>query len=152
MAEVSASVVINAPPESVFAFVDDPYNQVRVTPAITGVADVQQKPDGGKRLLYGYRVFGLVLTGALETTTYEPAARVVFEMTGDIAGEIRWEFEPLDGDRTRFTYAATYDFSWLPLRPVLLPLVRWFNERELQQTVENVRAAVERAEVLDRSN
>jgi carbon monoxide dehydrogenase subunit G len=143
MVEVSESVVVHAPRESVFEFVDRPDNQVAVTPALTGVADVQSKPDGGKRLLYGYRVFGIVFTGALETTTYDPPERIVFEMTGDIEGKIRWTIESLPDDRTRFTYAADYDLSWLPLYSFLLPLLRWYNRRELRQAVENIREAVE---------
>ncbi|MFB6177846.1 MAG: SRPBCC family protein [Halobaculum sp.] len=143
MVEVSESVVVHAPREAVFAFVDRPDNQVAVTPALTGVADVQSKPDGGKRLLYGYRVFGIVFTGALETTTYDPPERLVFEMTGDIEGEIRWTLDALDEDRTRFTYAADYDLSWLPLYRLLQPLLRWYNRRELRRAVENTREAVE---------
>jgi carbon monoxide dehydrogenase subunit G len=87
--EVAESAVIDAPREAVVAVVDDPQTQVRVTPALTGIADVRQKPDGGRRMVYGYGVFGLVFTGALETTTYDPPKRIVFAMTGDLAGEIR---------------------------------------------------------------
>lgn len=141
--DIAAATVIDAPRETVVAFVDDPNAQTRVTPAITGIADVQQQPDGGRRMLYGYRVFGLVFTGALETTTYDPPDRVVFEMTGDLDGEIRWTFEAVDGDRTRFTYAATYDLSQLPFAWLARPFVRWFNRRELRETVETTRRLVE---------
>lgn len=140
---VAASTLIDAPRERVVAFVDDPETQARVTPAITGIADVQPKPDGGRRMLYGYRVFGLVFTGALETTTYDPPAEIVFEMTGDLDGEIRWTFETVADDRTRFTYAATYDLSQVPLAGLARPFVRWFNRRELRETVETTRRLVE---------
>ena len=141
--EVAAATVIDAPRETVVAFVDDPDTQARVTPAITGIADVQPKPDGGRRMLYGYRVFGLVFTGALETTAYDPPDRIVFEMTGDLDGAIRWTFEALPDDRTRFTYAATYDLSQFPLARLARPLVRRFNRRELRETVATTRRLVE---------
>jgi ligand-binding SRPBCC domain-containing protein len=143
MLTVSASVVVDAPRERVFGFMDRPANQVAVTPALTGVADVQSKPDGGKRLLYGYRVFGLVVTGELETTRYDPPEAITFAMRGDLTGEIRWTFEALADDRTRLTYAADYDLAWLPVWPLVRPLVAWFNRRQLEETVANAKRAIE---------
>lgn len=141
--EVAESAVIDAPREAVVAVVDDPQTQVRVTPALTGIADVRQKSDGGRRMVYGYGVFGLVFTGALETTTYDPPERIVFAMTGDLAGEIRWTFESVAEERTRFTYAASYDLSQFPLGRLFRPVVRVFNRRELRRAVENTRRLAE---------
>lgn len=141
--EVAESAVIDAPREAVVAVVDDPQTQVRVTPALTGIADVRQKPDGGRRMVYGYGVFGLVFTGALETTTYDPPERIVFAMTGDLAGEIRWTFESVAEERTRFTYAASYDLSQFPLGRLFRPVVRLVNRRELRRAVENTRRLAE---------
>ena len=143
MLTVSATRTIDAPRAAVFAFLDEPANQVRVSPSVTGVADVQPKPDGGKRLLYGYRVFGIVFTGSLETTTYDPPERIVFRMDGDVRGEITWELEALDADTTRFTYGAEYDISGFPGSSLLRPIFRWYNDRELRKTVANVQRAVE---------
>ncbi|ERH13419.1 MAG: polyketide cyclase / dehydrase and lipid transport [halophilic archaeon J07HB67] len=141
--EVAESAVIDAPRAAVVAVVDDPQTQVRVTPALTGIADVRPKPDGGRRMVYGYGVFGLVFTGVLETTTYDPPDRIVFEMTGDLAGEIRWTFESVADGQTRFTYAARYDLSQFPLGGLFRPVVRWFNRRELRRAVENTRRLAE---------
>jgi len=141
--EVAESAVIDAPRETVVAVVDDPQTQVRVTPALTGIADVRPEPDGGRRMLYGYGVVGLVFTGELVTTTYDPPDRIVFEMTGDLAGEIRWTFEPVADDQTRFTYAASYDLSQFPLGRVFRPVVRLFNRQELRRAVENTRRLAE---------
>lgn len=144
--EVAESAVIDAPQETVVAVVDDPQTQVRVTPALTGIADVRPKADGGRRMVYGYGVFGLVFTGALETTTYDPPERIVFAMTGDLAGEIRWTFESVADGRTRFTYAASYDLSQFPLGGLVRPLVRLVNRRELRRAVENTRRLAENGE------
>jgi hypothetical protein len=67
-------------------------------------------------------------------------------MTGDIEGTITWELEPVDGgDRTRFTYAAEYaaPLGIAVLDSLLVPLVRWYNRRELRRTVRNLRAHLE---------
>ncbi|MEZ3116203.1 SRPBCC family protein [Halobaculum sp. MBLA0147] len=144
--ELSATTVIDAPVAEVVAFVDDPDAQVLVTPAVTGIADVREKPDGGRRMLYGYRIAGLVLTGAMETTTYDPPDRIAFAMSGDLAGEIEWTFEPVGDDRTRFTYTARYDLGAVPFGSLLgplRPLLAWYNRRELRRAVENTCRAVE---------
>jgi hypothetical protein len=68
-------------------------------------------------------------------------------MRGRFDGEIRWTFESLADDRTRFRYAASYDLSWLPLRsltgPLVTPLVAWYTRRDLRRAVENTRELVE---------
>lgn len=140
MIEVSETVEVAAPLEDVWAYMDDPHTQPAVSPSISEVRDVDQRPDG-KSLAFTYRMAGVPLDGRLETTTYEPRERVVFEMSGALSGEITWEFEAVE-DRTRFTYAAAYDVPG-PLEAVARPLVARYNRRELRRTLENVREALE---------
>lgn len=143
---LSATRTIDAPREAVFAFLDDPPNQVRVAPSVVGVADVRPKPGGGKRLLYGYRAFGVVFTGSLETSVYDPPERIVFRMDGDVRGTITWELDAVDETTTRFTYATEYDLSGFPGATLFRPLFEWYNRRELTATVANVERFVERGE------
>lgn len=138
--EVTESVELAVPVADVWAFMDDPHTQPTVSPSISEVRDVEQRPDG-KSLAFTYRMAGVPLDGRLETTTYEPGERVVFAMTGALSGEITWTFEATEGG-TRFTYGAAYDVPG-PLEAVARPLVVRYNERELRRTLENVRAALE---------
>ena len=141
MFEARHSVVVDAPLADVFAFMDEPANQLAITPSLTRAETIGYLPNGGKRVGYAYTVAGVDLTGHLEAVEYEPESRIRWEMTGDVAGEIRWRFEALDG-RTRFTYAAVYDFPLGPLGPLLRPVVAWYNRWELRRTLENLRARV----------
>jgi hypothetical protein len=104
----------------------------------------------------------------METTVYDPPRRVVFETTaGPLSGEIEWLLEPDDdgttgptagvggdtepgggsepepeagaGARTRFTYRADYHLSSSVLDRVAEPIVRRYNRRQLDRTVENLR-------------
>lgn len=140
MIEVTETVEIAAPLADVWAFMDDPHTQPAVSPSITEVSDVDERPDG-KSLAFTYRMAGVPLSGRLETTTYEPRERVVFEMSGALAGRITWTFEAVDGG-TRFTYGAAYEVPG-PLEALARPLVVRYNERELRRTLENVRDALE---------
>jgi carbon monoxide dehydrogenase subunit G len=152
---IRATVTVPAPLEDVFAFLDDPPSQVAATPSLAAVENVEPLPGGGKRLDYRYELLGVGLEGTMVTATYDPPRRITWAVSGAVEGEIDWRLEPAgddggDGDdegpRTRFTYVADYDLS-LPvvgaaLNPVLAPVTRWYNVRELRRTLRNVRAAV----------
>lgn len=144
MIEVSESTVIDAPVEVVFAFMDDPRNHVTVTPSLAEARNVEPLDNGGKRLDYTFRMAGVALDGELVETTHEPDERIVFEMRGQLTGEIDLAFEAVDGG-TRLTYTGRYEIPGRVLSAVAGPFVRRYNERELRTTLANVETHVETA-------
>jgi carbon monoxide dehydrogenase subunit G len=136
---VSESVHVDAPVDEVFAFMDEPENQRRVTPAITDVRNVEALENGGKRLDFTYRLAGVPVDGSLRTPEYTEDERVVFEMSGALSGTITWTFEP-DAGGTRVTYAAEYDLPGRALSTAARPVAKRYNERQLRLTLENLRA------------
>jgi uncharacterized membrane protein len=142
MIEVSESTTVDAPVEAVFAFMDDPRNHVTVTPSLAEARNVEPLDNGGKRLDYTFRMAGVALEGELVETTHEPDERIVFEMRGQLTGEIDLAFEALEG-RTRLTYTGRYEVPGRVLSAVAAPFVRRYNERELRTTLANVKTHVE---------
>ena len=142
MIEVSESTVIDAPLEVVFAFMDDPHNHVTVTPSLAEARNVEPLDNGGKRLDYTFRMAGIALDGELVETTHEPDERIVFEMRGQLEGEIDLSFEAVDGG-TELTYTGRYEVPGRVLSAVAGPFVRRYNERELRTTLANVKTHVE---------
>jgi uncharacterized membrane protein len=137
------SIVVDAPVDAVFAFMDDPHNQPTITPSITDVRNVEPLANGGKRLDYTYQMAGVDLHGTMETPTYEPDERIVFEMVdGDIDGAITWTFEPAEGG-TRVTYRAEYELPSSVLETILRPFARRYNEREIRTTLANLKTRLE---------
>ncbi|MDT3435658.1 SRPBCC family protein [Haloarcula sp. 1CSR25-25] len=133
---------LDAPVETVFAFMDEPSNQAAVTPSLTRAERIERLPNSGNRAAYEYEMFGITFAGEVRASTYEPPERIVYEMTGDLTGRITWRFEP-EGGGTRLTYAADYEVPG-PLPEFLLaPLIRWYNRREVRQLLDNVAEAVE---------
>jgi len=133
---------LDAPVETVFAFMDEPSNQAAVTPSLTRAERIERLPNSGNRAAYEYTMFGVTFTGEVRASTYKPPERIVYEMSGDLAGRIAWRFEPERGG-TRLTYAADYEAPG-PLPEFLLaPLIRWYNRREVRQLLDNVAEAVE---------
>ncbi len=142
MVEVAREVRIEAPVEDVFAYMDRPENQPEFTPSLSRSETVETLPNGGKRVAYTYSMAGVDLDGDLEATAYDPERRVVWEMSGDLTGEIEWGFEP-DGDATVFSYTARYDIPVPVLDVLVAPFVKRYNERELATALENLKTRLE---------
>ncbi|RNJ25759.1 SRPBCC family protein [Halosegnis longus] len=143
MLSVSETVDIDAPLSDVFAYMDDPHNQAEITPSLSDVRNVEDRGDEGKRLDYTYTMAGVSLDGTLETTTYEPESRVVFDMVeGPLSGELTWEFAATD-DGTRVTYSAAYELPSSVLEAVVRPFAERYNERELETTLQNLKTRFE---------
>ena len=147
MLTVRKHIDLAAPVGDVFAYMDEPDHQPTLTPSLTRAEFVERRPNGGARVRYTYRLLGLPFHGEVRATDYIPDERIVWAMTGDLRGTIRWYFTPLDAassrrtDGTRFTYAATYVLPGpTVLRPLLLPLVRRYNEREVDRLLQNLEA------------
>ena len=137
------SVVVARPQTAVFEYMDVPENQARISPRLSSVETTGVRDNGAKLATYTYRLLGRSFDGTVRGIEHEPPTTIAFELTGDIEGHIRWEFEPVEHG-TRVTYAATYHLG-LPsaLTWLLGPLVDWFNQREIERTLENLRQAVE---------
>jgi len=138
MLTVRDSVLISAPREAVFAFLDEPERQPSFTPSLKESTLIERLPNGGARARYVFALPGFDLEGEVEATDYEPPSRIVWAMSGDLKGTIRWYLDP-EEEGTRFTYAATYQVPGPSfLRPLVKPFVRRYNEREVQQLLDNV--------------
>lgn len=142
MVTVSDDIEIDADPEAVFEYLDDPHNHAEVTPSLSDVRDVEPLENGGKRLSFTYQMAGIGLDGSLIQTVHEPPTQLTFDMEGTLSGEIDLAIEPTNSG-TRLTYTGTYDIPGRVLSALAEPFVKRYNERELRSTLENVEARLE---------
>jgi uncharacterized membrane protein len=140
--EVEETTSIDAPVDEVFAYMDRPENQPEFTPSLTRAETVERLPNGGKQVAYTYTIAGVDLDGHIEAAAHDPERRIRWEMSGDIQGEIEWEFEA-EGESTRVTYAARYEIPGGVLETVVAPFVERYNERELRTALANLRTRIE---------
>lgn len=144
MLTVREHVDIEASVETVFDYMDEPAHQSDITPSLTHSHLLERLPNGGSRARYTYKILGLSFSGEVRATDYVPNERIVWAMEGDLQGTIRWYFQPLNGDRSRFTYAATYALPGPSLfRPLLKPLVRRYNEQEVHTLLQELKTHLE---------
>jgi carbon monoxide dehydrogenase subunit G len=145
---VSTTERVAAAPEEVFAFLDTPANHERISPSISSVHGVTPLDDGGHRAGYTYQLFGIPLRGTVEAAVHDPPTRLQFSLDGGIDGLMDWRIES-DGSGTTVTCEATFEVPGGPLAALFAPLVRWYNQRELDGTLANLRAAFEETDTLD---
>ncbi|WP_302080051.1 SRPBCC family protein [Salinibaculum rarum] len=142
MVAVSKSIHVDADPESVFAFLDDPQGHVEVTPSLVDATNVEPLESGGKQLEFTYSIAGVKLAGELVQTVHDPDRRMTFEMSGQLNGEVDIEIEPDDGG-SRVTYTGDYEIPGTVLARVAEPFVRRYNEREVDTLLANLKTRIE---------
>jgi uncharacterized protein YndB with AHSA1/START domain len=143
MISVRDSTWIDAPREAVFDALDRPDDQPRFTPSLEASTLIERLPNGGSRVAYTFRLMGLPLSGEVRATGYDRPERIVWALSGDLQGSIRWYLDP-EREGTRFTYAATYALPGPAfLKPLAAPLVRRYNEREVARLLKTFKRMVE---------
>lgn len=149
MIEVEDHIVVATPVDRTFEYLANPTNQREITPAITEVTIVEQLPNGGHRASYTYDMVGIKLSGETEQTTFVPGGRIVSELTGDITGQLIWEFDPVDdgesdgNESTHVRYTGRYDLPGQVVEQALAPLAKRYNSRMLTTTLENLKTRLE---------
>lgn len=142
MIEVERSIVVERPVSMVFDHLDDPRNHVEITPSLTAVRNVRRLDNGGKRADHTYEMAGITLRGELTEVTHVPDERMVFELSGDLSGEIEITVSAVP-DGTEVTYAAGYELPGRVLTALAKPFVERYNERELRTTLANLKTRLE---------
>ena len=144
MVAVSDGIAINAPPAAVFEYLDEPANHRTITPAITGISNIEPLDNGGKELAFTYRMVAVEVDGHLVQTAHEPPTCHRFEMDGALSGELIFDIEAA-GDGSWVTYTAEYTIPGQVIATVIEPFVRRYNKGELQSTLANLKAKIEAA-------
>ena len=137
MVHVSDSIIVPESPETVFETLDHPETHATISPSVSDIRNVEPRDNGGKQLEYSYRLAGVPIDGRLVQTVHDPPHQHVFAMEGGLTGSITLDIEPVD-EGTRVTYSAEYAVPGRVIARVIEPMVRWYNERELQSTLENL--------------
>lgn len=142
MVRVTESVTVDRSIGAVFDYLDDPRNHAEITPSLAEVRNVESLENGGKRVDHTYKMAGVSLDGGLVEHHHEENERMVFEMRGDLTGEIELDFEESE-DGTIVTYSAEYELPGRVLSALATPFVKRYNERELRTTLQNLKTRLE---------
>lgn len=138
MQTVEKSVVVDAPPEKVFAYLDAPQHLPEIWPSMVEVSKVEELPKGGHSFHWLYKMAGVRLEGDTETIEYERNKHVVTKSTGQIPNTLDWEFIPEHGS-TRFKLKMEYEIPKSLLGKLTEPFILKLNEREADVFIGNLK-------------
>ncbi len=143
MAKVNKSILIKAPVEEVFSFMDAVERQPEWLPSMIEVWDITDWPGLGTRWNWVFKMVGLRFEGESLVSEYVRNERIVVETSGGIDSAWRWLFRPEDNG-TRIDLTVEYNVPGFILGRIADRLVvEKLNERETESALVNIKALVE---------
>jgi len=142
VAKLTRTITINAPVEKVFGFMNDPGNLPEIWPSMVEVKEIKPAPVGSYNFSWVYKMAGLRIEGASETSEFIANQRIVTKSVKGINSTFVWQYEPKDAE-TKLTVEVEYI---IPV-PLLGKLAESFivkqNEHEAEAMLANLKARME---------
>jgi carbon monoxide dehydrogenase subunit G len=145
MPHVEEEIVIERPPEDVFAFVTTPENDHEwVSTAVERQREKEGPIEIGSRIRAVDKFLGRRIESTLEVTEHEPNTRSAIRLEGPISARGSYLLEPMDG-RTRFRWILDADagLGGLYLGRVTDPLVTFVFRRRVRSDLRRLKDALE---------
>ena len=146
MPRVEEEIVIERPPEEVFAFVTTPENDLEW---VSTAVERQREQEGpiavGSRIRAVDRFLGRRIESTLEVTEHAPPTRSSVRLEGPIKAQGSYVLEP-ENARTRFRWAldAEAGLGGLYFGKLTDPLVTLLFRRRIRFDLRRLKAALER--------
>jgi uncharacterized membrane protein len=142
MANLQKSIMINAPVDKVFAFMNTPQNLPEIWPSMIEVKDVIPATGGGFNFGWVYKMAGLHIDGASETIEYVVNQRAVTKSTKGIESKFTWVYEPVDNG-TKLTVDIEYTVPVPVLGKLAEAIIVKQNEHEAEILLDNLKNRME---------
>jgi uncharacterized protein YndB with AHSA1/START domain len=142
MQSVKKSVVVQAPVEKVFAYLDDPTHWPEFWPSLIEVGDVQALPNGGKARHWVYKMAGLRLEGTSEDVERVANERIVSTTHGGVESTQTWTVRP-EGAGTEVAFTVEYTVPVPVLGKMAESVLVRLNDHEGDATMANLKAVLE---------
>lgn len=142
MTTIERSIVIKAPVQQVFSYLEDPVHLLEVWPSMVEVKDVEPMPEGGRRYHWVYKMAGIRFEGDTETVEFEPDRHFLSKTTGHIPATYDFTFTS-DNGTTRVAMKTEYEIPQQLLAKLAEPFIRKLNEREADAFLGNLKDRLE---------
>ena len=142
MAKLQKSIIIHAPIEKVFNFMNDPLNLPDIWPSMIDVRDVTPAPGGGYNFGWVYKMAGIRFEGASDTTEYVVNQRTVTQSTKGIESKFIWMYETINKD-SKITVDIEYNVPMPVLGKLAETVIMKQNEHEAEILLDNLKNRME---------
>lgn len=145
MIDIDQEIDIEASPETVFDFIADPHNHVKILPSLMDISEVSDG-DVGKQGAYTFKMVGTTTEGRFVDTVFDRPDERTYELEGDLSGHVRWTIAPTD-EGSQVRYQSELDLPGPDLLDAITdPIAARFLRREAESTLENLKLLVEEQE------
>ena len=136
------SIIINAQPEKVFEYIDDPMNNPEWMIGMVEVHEVEGLPGVGRHFHWTFKMVGIPLKGQSTTIEHVPNRRIVTESQGGVSSTWAADVEP-EGEGTKLTMNVEYAIPIPVLGKLAEHLISKQNQRNLESSMENIQHMLE---------
>lgn len=147
MATLERTITVQASPEHVFRFVDDPHHLMAVLPGLLDVCNVQRLPNNGRRFKWTYKMAGVHFEGFCETTDYLFGQREVSQTHGGITSTIAWTLRPTS-EGTQVNLNVDYKVPPPLIGRLTEEFIIHHNEQQAECLLKNLKGWIEHVEGL----
>lgn len=142
MFEVKKSIVIDAPIEKVFGFMEDPTNLPEIWPSMIDISNVKKNDKGLDEYDWIYKMAGMKFNGHSDTVAYKQNDSLSTETTGGIQSHFDWNYKELQG-KTQVDMECKYSVPVPLVGKMAEKILRKINEHEAETTLANLKARME---------
>lgn len=143
MAHVERSIFIEAAPEDVLGYAENPTNLPDWYDGVVEVHADYETPVGGGTFQQVYTAAGQRMEMTLTVTAYEPGQMIAFAMDGMITGTYRWQHIAENGG-DHVTATLDYEMSGGLLGKIADKMVvERMNVTQMEKSLENLKAKLE---------
>lgn len=97
VSRVRRSILIKAPGEKVFAYVNDPHNLLDIWPRLVSIDRTWAATQGGLNFDWSYKWMGRRLKGVAQVAEWLPGQRLALSVKSELEVECIFDFEPVGG-------------------------------------------------------
>ena len=138
MVTLEREIRVDAPPEKVFTYVENPTHLPEFWPSMMEVKEIKELPEGGHRFAWLYKMAGIPFEGKTETLEYVPNQHYIHKITGEFPMTFEWTFRGENGS-TWVKVKAEYEIPKTVLGKFKEPFIRKYNEREAEFFAANLK-------------
>lgn len=144
MASITKSVVVHAPVDKVYGYLNDPKHLPEIWPSLVEVSDVHTLPNGGHTNHWTYKMAGIRLEGTSEDIEHVPNERIVSKTKGGTDSIQTWTVQPT-GSETKVTFEVDYTVPIPVLGRLAEAAIVKLNEHEGDTIMANLKTLMEAA-------
>lgn len=143
MPTIDKEIIINAPIEKVYDYINEPSNLPQIWPSLIEIKNKKLLANGGYGFQWSYKMIGTYLEGIGECTGYAENQWLSIKTGGALTSVMTWTFRVKDLVETRVTFTVDYKIPSPILRWLAGNTVMMINEQEAKLILTNLKTILE---------